>query len=246
MKLIFSALPVFLFSALAAPAQDAASGVAESAGPTLIELFHQGGWLMWVLLAFSVFAIANALYLLLTLREGRVSPNAVVRDVFEQLQRGDLQSARKVCDYRSSAFSHIAIAAIDAVSNLSETNPAMVPSVVEDAIEGEGARQAALLDESTEWLLDMSTIAPMVGLLGTVLGMLHAFHAVGDIAAARPVILAQGVSMALITTIAGLIIAVPCAIAYAYFRRRARKLSAVLECRGSEILQILLASRRGN
>ena len=59
MKLIFSALPVFLFSALAAPAQDAASGVAESAGPTLIELFHQGGWLMWVLLAFSVFAIAN-------------------------------------------------------------------------------------------------------------------------------------------------------------------------------------------
>ena len=227
MKLIFSALPVFLFSALAAPAQDAASGVAESSGPTLIELFHQGGWLMWVLLAFSVFAIANALYLLLTLREGRVSPNAVVRDVFEQLQRGDLQSARKVCDYRSSAFSHIAIAAIDAVSNLSETNPAMVPSVVEDAIEGEGTRQAALL-------------------LGTVLGMLHAFHAVGDIAAARPVILAQGVSMALITTIAGLIIAVPCAIAYAYFRRRARKLSAVLECRGSEILQILLASRRGN
>ena len=237
MKLIFSALPVFLFSALAAPAQDAASGVAESSGPTLIELFHQGGWLMWVLLAFSVFAIANALYLLLTLREGRVSPNAVVRDVFEQLQRGDLQSARKVCDYRSSAFSHIAIAAIDAVSNLSETNPAMVPSVVEDAIEGEGTRQAALLDESTEWLLDMSTIAPMVGLLGTVLGMISTFSEIANAQAGINMNqLAGGIWQALITTAAGLFIAIPALFFLHYFQTRTDDVASALSEAANAVL----------
>lgn len=244
MKLLLFSASAFLASVAFTYAQEASAAVSDSnAVPTLGQLFQQGGIIMWVLLAVSIFAISMVLYLAVVLREGAVAPRAIVRDVTDTLQKGKLQEARRICDYHHCAFSHIAMAGIDAVTNLSEKDPSTIASIIEDAIEGEGARQAARMDGRSEWLLDISSIAPMIGLLGTVIGMLTAFHAVGDVSAARPVVLANGVSMALVTTIFGLVIAVPCAVFYAIFRRVARRLSAVLECRGSEVLQLLLLPR---
>ena len=90
----------------------------------------------------------------------------------------------------------------------------------------------------------VAAISPMVGLLGTVIGMLGAFHAVSDtIASAKPVALAQGVSLALITTIAGLFIAIPAMAFYAWFRRTASRQVAHLECACSDLLTAILTQR---
>ncbi len=102
-----------------------------------------------------------------------------------------------------------------------------------------GGRIANRMYSSVEWLADIAAIAPLVGLLGTVLGMFSAFGGIAsDVAAnAKPVVLAQGVSQAIVTTIFGLAVAIPSLAAYAYFRRRTAKRVAQLEEMADEVLR---------
>ncbi|MBQ6328456.1 MAG: MotA/TolQ/ExbB proton channel family protein [Kiritimatiellae bacterium] len=95
----------------------------------------------------------------------------------------------------------------------------------------EGGRIADRMMSSVDWLADIAAIAPLVGLLGTVLGMFRAFGGIAsDVAAgAKPVVLAQGVSQAIVTTIFGLVVAIPSLLAHAYFRRRAQRRIAEIE-----------------
>lgn len=95
----------------------------------------------------------------------------------------------------------------------------------------EGGRIAARMMAAVDWLADIAAISPLVGLLGTVLGMFRAFGGIAsDVAAgAKPVVLAQGVSQAIVTTIFGLVVAIPCLAAHAVFRRRAQKRIAEIE-----------------
>jgi len=97
--------------------------------------------------------------------------------------------------------------------------------------EAEGKRIASRVNAAVDWLADVAAIAPLVGLLGTVLGMFQAFGGIAsDVSAgAKPVVLAQGVSQAIVTTIFGLVVAIPSLVAYAFFRRRAAKRIAELE-----------------
>ena len=101
----------------------------------------------------------------------------------------------------------------------------------------EGARIAARANLAVEWLADVAAISPLVGLLGTVLGMFKAFGGIAsDVSAgAKPVVLAQGVSQAIVTTIFGLVVAIPALLAYAFFRRRAAKRIAELEESAEEL-----------
>jgi biopolymer transport protein ExbB len=120
--------------------------------------------------------------------------------------------------------------------NAPQANAELISKVADS----EGARQADLIQGQTQWLLEIATIAPMVGLLGTVMGMLSAFGAVAsDVAAAKPTLLAEGVSQAIITTIFGLVVAIPAMMMYAFFRRRAAKLVAVLESACAEMVAIM-------
>ena len=113
-------------------------------------------------------------------------------------------------------------------------------SCVPDALEriakakdpaAEGGRIADRMMASVEWLADIAAIAPLVGLLGTVLGMFQAFGGIAsDVAAsAKPVVLAQGVSQAIVTTIFGLVVAIPSLLMYAFMRRRCQRRIAEIE-----------------
>ena len=97
--------------------------------------------------------------------------------------------------------------------------------------EAEGARIAERAYMAVDWLADIAAIAPLVGLLGTVLGMFQAFGGIAsDLAAnARPVVLAQGVSQAIVTTMFGLVVSIPCLVFHAMLRRRAAKRISGLE-----------------
>ena len=245
MEHLRNALPIFFVCAAAAAAQTSpeAAGVASGGARTVADLFRSCGWIGWVLAAMSVFAFADMCYLFATLRRGAVAPRAVVNDVMDNVSAGALDAARKVCDYRPGPFSFIAMAAIDAVRELPSPDVASVTSVAE----GEGARQAAKLQSRAQWLLDVAALAPMVGMLGTVLGMFEAFRAVGGeyAVAAKPVVLAQGVSFALVTTVGGLFVAIPCMALYAWFRRQAARQTATLEALATDLVIALLSARRG-
>ncbi len=208
---------------------------------TLAEAWVHGGLIMWLILALSILGGALSLYLFFLLRPSQIVPRSLLSELRDNLADGDLNSARRACERRSSPLASVTLAALDYIRNVPEADA----HFLKDTVEAEGGRQAEDLQSQTQFLLDISVIAPMLGLLGTVLGMLRAFGAIAhDYSAAKPVILAAGVSQAIVTTIFGLAVAIPCMILYAHFRRRTVRMTAMLETAATELLALL--TRRTN
>lgn len=203
---------------------------------TLAELMHMGGWLMYVLGALSVLGLALILYYALVLRARNIAPAAQALRLRELLKERRGRDARELCAQQPTALAAVAAAGLDFLKE----NPAAAPGMLREIMESEGARQAGRMQNMIHYLLDLSAVAPMVGLLGTVIGMLKAFNSVAfDLAKARPMELAGGVAQALITTIAGLIVAIPAMMAYSWFRGRVIKLTGRLEGAATDLLAIL-------
>ena len=241
---VAGALPAVQPPAIA-PQPDATTVTPEKAnayGMSWREAWNYGGFIMWILLAISILMIALVIYFLCVLREGAVAPRRLVLEIREDFQKGDLEAARHACELRSCPVSIVALSAIDCYHSLEGNEDRQI---LHDVIQSEGTRQAESMQSQTQLLLDLAAIAPMLGLLGTTLGMLKAFGAVAHdiIAAAKPVLLAQGVSEAIVTTIFGLIVAIPCMAFYAFFRRRTSRLTGLLESAATDILTSLPAGQ---
>lgn len=244
-----AAQPPALPAAIAAETSAAASAAtpnpagSNSYGMSWKEAWSYGGFIMWVLLFMSVVMVALVVYFFCTIRPGTVAPRRLMSDVRNYLVEGDANSARRLCEDKACAFSSIVLVALDCIR---ATQGVEDMQLLRDVVESEGARQAESVQSQTQLLLDLSAIAPMLGLLGTTLGMLKAFGAVAQdvMVAAKPVILAQGVSQAIITTVFGLIVAIPCMAFYAYFRRRTSHVVGLLEMASAEVITAL-AARRG-
>ena len=193
---------------------------------TFIQAWNYGGPLMWVLAGLSVLALALILYLLVAHRRGVLAPTDVVSDVLNRLGAKDLGEARRLCERKPCAFSILALSALDVLRDEKKDQKS-----VSKAIETAGSHVADRLQGTVDYLCDIAAIAPLVGLLGTVLGMFQAFGGIANdlAAAARPVVLAQGVSQAIVTTVFGLVVAIPCLAAYAFLRRRTARRIGELE-----------------
>ncbi len=199
-------------------------------------IIRTGRWPMIVLAALSIVTVTFVLYFVAVLRVKPITPPALLRELLDKLRAGELDEARRVCEYRPCPLSAIVLAALHHVRSVSTLDPALL----KDAVEGEGQRQAGSIQGQIQYLQDIALVAPMIGLLGTVLGMLRAFGAVAlDMAHARPIVLAEGVSQALVTTAFGLIVGIVAMMFHAYFRRRASHLIFRLESASTEALAAL-------
>lgn len=240
MKSLLIALSILIATpalmAAEAPIAPVVEQATTEAGMTLIQAWDYGGWIMWVLLVMSVFAAALCLYFTVIMRSRRVAPYALRRDLNKALTSDDPAEARRLCEDCPSPLSAIILVTLDAIRNAPKANYALIQNVAES----EGSHQVESIQGQAQFLLDISTISPMVGLLGTVIGLLRAFGAVAaNVAAAKPTLLAEGVSQAIVTTIFGLMIAIPAMMAYAYFRRRASQLIAELESASAELIAVI-------
>jgi biopolymer transport protein ExbB len=203
---------------------------------TLAELMQMGGWLMYVLGALSVLGVALIMYYAMVLRARYIAPAAQALRLRELLKERRSSEARELCAQQPTALAAVAAAGLDFLKE----NPSVKSGMLKEIMESEGSRQAGRMQNMIHYLLDLSAVAPMVGLLGTVIGMLKAFNIVAfDLLKARPMQLAGGVAQALITTIAGLIIAIPAMMAYSWFRGRIIKLTGQLEEASTDLLAIL-------
>jgi len=232
---LWKTAPGWLLAATAARAgTDAAGPAAEML--TTAEILRMGGWLMYALAGLSVLGLALIVYYAMVLRARNVAPAAQALRLRELLKEKRGRDARELCAQQPTALAAVAAAGLDFLRE----NPAAKPGILKEVMESEGARQAGRMQNMIHYLLDLSAVAPMVGLLGTVIGMLKAFNSVAfDLAKARPMELAAGVGQALITTIAGLIVAIPAMIAYAWFRGRVIKLIGQMEGSATDLLAIM-------
>ena len=237
--------PTFLFAFLAgshaAFAQaTAANGDLMSQQVSLMDMLSRGGFIMIALGLMSVAGLALVIYFFFTLRQQQVVPVKLREDVLDKVEAGEWAEARSACSYKPCAFSEVVVSAIDYARSSDPVNPALL----KDVIEGEGGRQALIIQGQTQYLFDLAVLAPMVGLLGTVFGMIHAFNAVAlDLTKAKPMLLAAGVGEALVATAAGLIVGIPTVAFYAYFRNRAARMIAELEVSSGQVMNGLLSKR---
>ncbi|MEM6331441.1 MAG: MotA/TolQ/ExbB proton channel family protein [Planctomycetota bacterium] len=193
--------------------------LAQAAPPTdgVLDILFAGGvtglLIVLLLAALSMIALALAVEHLLTLRTGVLAPEGLAERFTQQLTDGSLPGAAQACDRQPSFLAAILRTAI---SEAEGGWPA-----VEKALEDATAEQAARLMRKIEYLSVIGNIAPMVGLLGTVVGMIFAFQEVANTqGAARAAELASGIYQALVTTVGGLLVAIPALAAYAVFRNR--------------------------
>jgi biopolymer transport protein ExbB len=218
---------------------DAAPTVEElTARLSLTQVIENGGWLIYLLAAMSVIAAALVLYFLFALRGSRIAPAAFVREAQLTFKTGAISDVKALCDQNRSPVAALARAAADYLERAGDDAD---PELLRQVVEGEGIRQVGRLQAQVTYLMDIGVIAPMVGLLGTVMGMLRSFSSVAlDIAKVKPMVLADGVSQALITTAAGLVVAIPAMIFYSLFRGRLSKLTANMELVAADLVTTLV------
>ena len=197
-------------------------------GMTLYELLKAGGWTMVPLALLSLLALGLIFYFFFALTQRRLMPN----DLLLQL-RGLARDARwedvyRICNVTrgplpSMIMSGIRQAEID-------------PNNIVEAMQNAGDRELQKIMRQVRYLSEVATIAPLLGLLGTVLGMIDAFSFIAvDISMAKPVTLAMAVAKALVTTAVGLIIAIPAMAFYFYFRGRVQSIFSRIEEAAQEL-----------
>ena len=198
------------------------------------DVFVHGGYLMYPIAGLSIVTFALILYYFWLFRAEQFVPARFVAALQTLLRDGKLTEARATCHSSASAVATVMEAAIDyAIRSGGRPDPALLAEIVE----GEGARQATQMQNQTQHLQDIGVISPMIGLLGTVWGMLKAFNAVSlESVGARPIQLAGGVSISLLTPAGGLFVAIPAMAGYFYYRNRASKLTADLEITVAKLL----------
>ena len=219
--------------------------IKDGEAPGLSGYFVKGGPLMWPLLVLSVISLMVAL---VCLWKTRASAIIRVRDVstFEQsFKRGDYAGVTALCKRNASCFA----AVMYVIAEYMKQNSSVANDEVREVASAEGARQSSRLTRLISWLSDIGAIAPMIGLLGTVVGMMKTFMemAAGNFEGVKQMQMANGISEAMITTAGGLILAIPATAAYVFFRSRIQKAIAEMEVGVTQIVcSITSANMRQN
>ena len=172
----------------------------------------------------------------------RVIQGTVVSDKFMNaadalIRKQDYLGLIAVCNRENECIARITQKTLEFATK----NPTATFDDVREVTEAEGTRQASLLSGRISILADIITVAPMVGLLGTVLGMIAEMRTISKSINSVQMEFASGVAEALIATAGGLLVAIPCVLAYAVFRGRVQRLIAELEAAATHLMALLSA-----
>jgi len=197
----------------------------------LLEFVRAGGWLMMPILACSILAAAICVERWWTLRRARVAPRHTLAMVWGWLTKNELDAQRLKHLRMSSPLGQV-LAAV--VANTRRGRGAMKESVEETAGE--------VLHELERYLTALGTIAaisPLLGLLGTVIGMIKVFNAIMMEGTGNAAVLAGGISEALITTATGIAVAIPALVFHRFFTRRVDDLVLTMEQEANKLVELL-------
>lgn len=201
-----------------APSGDPAAESAPASGMNIRELFRAGGVVGILIIALSVAMLALVVEHVLSIRRTSLMPPGLAEQVHGQLMQGQFNEAAQACAEQPSFLGHVL------ASGIAETE--IDYAAIEKAMEDSATEQSARLFRKIEYLNVIGTLAPMLGLLGTVWGMINAFLEFETKTNPQVSELAPGIYKALVTTLLGLSVAVPALGTFAFFRNRIDELVA--------------------
>lgn len=215
-----------------------ASASQQPAEANLWQVLVSGGPVMFPLAALSVLAVMLILIYMFSLRRGGVASARYMQAAEALIRKKDYLGLLSLSSRHSEAIASV----MERSMYFLTQNPNASIVEAREIAQAEGVRLAGLWNQRISYLADIGSIAPMLGLFGTVLGMIKSFSVVAsDIVASRPMMLADGVAEALVTTAAGLFIGIPVMAAYAFFRGRVQGMISDLEA-ASTILMAQLGA----
>lgn len=197
----------------------------------MLEIVQSGGWLMVPILLCSIIAAAISVERLWSLQRARVSPKDLLADVWGLVKKSEVDS-QKVRDLRGgSPLGQIFAAGV--------SNARRGRDVMKEAMEEAAAQVNHDLERYLTGLGIIASISPLLGLLGTVVGMIKVFSVMLLEGTGNANVLAGGISQALITTAAGLSVAIPALIFHRFFLRRVDELVVHMEQEASKLVDIM-------
>lgn len=202
------------------------------------DMLRRGGVLMIPIGVCSLILLVFVFERFISLRKSRIIPGPFVKRILEQVRSGELdrESAITLCNRNGSPIANVFKAGFMKWGR---------PSVeIEQAVLDEGERESNMLRRYLRMINGVATVCPLLGMLGTVLGMIHAFDAIAATAPmqAEPgMTIATGISQALLTTAAGLTVAIPALIAYLFFSGRADRHVMELDSLGMKVVNLVSA-----
>ncbi len=201
----------------------------------MLELIKAGGLLMWPILICSVISLAIIIERFWSLQQQRIAPRHLVAQVWQWAKVGHLDNNRIQNLRTGSPLGRVLAAGL--------VNRSHKREVMKESIEEVGRHVAHSLDRFLNTLGTIASISPLLGLLGTVIGMIKVFavittHGVGDAS-----ILAEGISEALLTTAAGLSVAIPTLMFHRYFRGKVDELVMTMEQEALKMVEVMQGLR---
>ncbi len=198
----------------------------------LLDIFLKGGFIMWLILASSIVGLAVSIDRFIMLRKAKINVPAFMVRIRGFIKKKDISGAISYCMQEKSPVSNIVRKGLKKYKYGHDR--------VKDAIENAGSQEVSKLEKGLSVLASVAGIAPLLGFLGTVTGMIQAFMTIQDLAgAANPSDLAGGIWEALITTAFGLIIGIPALALYNYFLGAVKKLVGEMETVANDVIDVM-------
>ena len=197
----------------------------------MIELIVKGGIFIYPIIFCSVVAMAIFLERLWVLRRGQIIPAEFIRNVEELLRKQKISEAVFLCQGDTSSIAKIFLAGLK--------NVGRGMWLVKETIEERGGREAAILEKHVGVLATIANLTPLLGLLGTVSGMIKTFNVISVQGVGNPAPLAGGIAEALITTASGLCVAIPTLVCHRILKDKAESLIFEMEESSLKIIDIM-------
>ncbi len=251
MKLYFFSAGAFLAAAGASVAQENGAETPASVGSgtpadfaeatlSLLELLGRGGPVMWLLGALAFFTTVLVLVLLFSVRRGAFVSSRFMSVSEALLRKRDITGLLAVANRHSEATAEVVRRVLDFETH----HPQATPVELRQIAEAEGGRHASALNQRVALLADVATLAPMLGLLGTVVGIIRSFGVLSqNLPQSSSLVLAGGVAEALVTTGVGLLIGILAAMFYGIFRGRAQRIVSEFESAVAQLVGAVSMAR---
>lgn len=204
---------------------------------SLLGMVASAGWVMIPLALASMVTLTLIIYCFFTLTEKSISTPELLERMEPYFENEDVEGLAAYVSERPQATARI----VDRVLRFLERHPESDPESIRIVAETEGNRIAASLNQRVLYIMDVGVLSPMLGLFGTVVGILNSFgHIASEASPMRTMLLAGGVSQALVATAAGLTVGITAMAFYAFFRGRVGHLISILESEGTLLVQELI------
>ena len=202
----------------------------------MFELIVSGGWIMAPIILCSILAFTIVAERFWTLREKSIAPPNLAEQIIKLHKKKRITSEVIEKLYRDSPLGRILAAGLRNMNDARE--------IMKESIEEEGRQVAQELERFLNTLGTIASITPLLGLLGTVIGMIKVFAVITSLGVGDPKVLADGISQALITTAAGLSVAIPTVMFYRYFRGKVDELLLKMEAQAVYLVEIIHGDRQ--